>query len=96
MRIQKGESTARLDNVKLREYFRKYGHRKIDDTSLAKTFLLSRKKAEERIGELVSLGLICRSDLQPDKAIVCYETTIQGNAFGMAKAGKPVSMAHWV
>jgi|HubBroStandDraft_4_1064222.scaffolds.fasta_scaffold42434_2 hypothetical protein len=91
MRIQKGESTARLDNVKLREYFRKYGHRKIDDTSLAKTFLLSRKKAEERIGDLVSLGLICRSDLQADKAIVCYETTIQGNAFGMAKAGKPVS-----
>lgn len=80
-----------MDNVKLREYFRKYGYRNIDHASLAKTFLLSRKKTEERIEELVRLGLICRSDIQPDKAIVCYETTIQGNAFSMAKASKPVS-----
>jgi hypothetical protein len=39
----------------------------------------------------VKLELIRRADFQPDKAMVCYETTIQGNAFGMAKAGKPVS-----
>ena len=91
MRIQKGESTAGLDNVKLREYFRKYGYGHVDHASLAKTFLLSRKTAEERIEELVRLGLIWRSDFQPDKATICYETTIQGNAFGLARAGKPVS-----
>jgi hypothetical protein len=91
MRIQKGERTAGLDNVKLREYFRKYGYGHIDYDSLGKTFLLSRQKAEQRIEELVKLDLIRRSDTQLDKEVVSYETTIQGNAFGMARAGKPVS-----
>lgn len=91
MRIQKGERTAGLDNAKLREYFRKYGYGHIDHTSLAKTFRLSRREGEQRIQELVKLELICRSDVQPDKAMLSYETTIQGNAFGMAKASKPVS-----
>jgi hypothetical protein len=91
MRIRKGENTAGLDSLKLREYLRKHGDRHIDTDSLVETFVLSRRKAERLIEELVNLELIRRSDAQLNKAKVCYETTIQGNAFGMANAGKPVS-----
>jgi predicted nucleotidyltransferase len=45
------------------------------------------------IAELVKLELVRKSEFQPEKNIVRYETTIQGNALALAKAGKPVSRA---
>lgn len=67
MRIQKGESTAGLDSLKLRQYFRKYAVRQFDSASLAEALLLSRKNAENLIEKLVRLGLIRRAEVQADK-----------------------------
>jgi hypothetical protein len=91
MRIKKGDRTAGLDSLKLRDYLRKYGDQRIYVGSVADKFALSEVQAETMIEELVMQDLICRSELQLDKATVCYETTIKGNAFGLASAAKPVS-----
>ena len=39
----------------------------------------------------MKLELIRKREFQPDKNVVHYGTTIQGNALALAKAGKPVS-----
>jgi PhnB protein len=56
-------------------------------------FSITQRKAERLIAELVKLELVRKSEFQPEKNIVRYETTIQGNALALAKAGKPVSRA---
>jgi hypothetical protein len=56
-------------------------------------FSITKRKADELIAELVRLELIRRSEFQPEKDVIRYETTIQGNALALAKAGKPVSRA---
>jgi hypothetical protein len=56
-------------------------------------FSITKRKAERLIAELVKLELVRKSEFQPEKNIVRYETTIQGNALALAKAGKPASRA---
>jgi hypothetical protein len=56
-------------------------------------FSITKRKAERLITELVKLELVRKSEFQPGKNIVRYETTIQGNALALAKAGNPVSRA---
>jgi DNA-binding MarR family transcriptional regulator len=90
MRIKRGEKTAGVDSVKLRDFLRRFGDR-VDQPSIANRFSMSATGAEKLIDDLLELGLIWRSETQYDKAMVNYETTIKGNAFGMANAAKPVS-----
>ncbi len=54
---------------------------------------MSKRRAQEVLGALLKLEMISRCEFQPDKKMVCYETTIRGNALGMAKASKPVKRA---
>jgi predicted nucleotidyltransferase len=84
---------AGLNALDLRKYFRAYGDRAVSYATAREEFSITKRKAERLITELVKLELVRKSEFQPEKNIVRYETTIQGNALALAKAGKPVSRA---
>lgn len=54
---------------------------------------VTKRQAEKFLTELLKLEMISRCEFQHDKKMVSYQTTIRGNALGMAKAGKPVTRA---
>jgi hypothetical protein len=89
MRLNRGDQIAGLDGLRLRDYFRRYGEN-ITGRTLGREFSLTKRQAQEVLEALLKLKMICPSELQHDKKMMQYETTIQGNALGMAKAGKPV------
>jgi hypothetical protein len=93
LRISRGDVIAGLEALELREYFRSYGDGAVISATAMKEFSITKRKADELIADLVRLELIRRSKFQPEKDVIRYETTIQGNALAFAKAGKPVSRA---
>jgi predicted nucleotidyltransferase len=91
LRIKRGDVIAGLDVLDLRKYFRAYGDGAVRLATAMEEFSIAKQKAERLIAELVKLELIRKSEFQSEKNIIRYETTIQGNALAVAKAGKPVS-----
>ncbi len=61
--------------------------------TVAEEFSATKRQAEKILAELLKLEMISRCEFQYHKKMVCYQTTIKGNALGMAKAGKPVTRA---
>jgi predicted nucleotidyltransferase len=93
LRISRGDVIAGLNALDLRKYFRAYGDGAVSSATAREEFSITKRKAVRLIAELVKLELVRKSEFQPEKNIVRYETTIQGNALALAKAGKPVSRA---
>ena len=93
MRISRGDVIAGFDALDLRKYFRAYGDGAVSYATAREEFSITKRKAVRLIAELVKLELVRKSEFQPEKNIVRYETTIQGNALALAKAGRPVSRA---
>jgi hypothetical protein len=93
LRISGGDVIAGLNALDLRKYFRAYGDGAVSSATAREEFSITKRKAVRLIAELVKLELVRKSEFQPEKNIVRYETTIQGNALALAKAGKPVSRA---
>lgn len=89
MRVNRGDEIAGLDALRLRAYFRRYGD-DINWRTLRQEFSLTKAQAENVLDALVNVKMISRCEFQHDKKMMCYETTIQGNALGMAKASRPV------
>lgn len=89
MRINRGDQIAGIDALRLRDYFRRYGDN-VNRRTLAREVSLTKGQAQRVLDELLKLKMVELSELQPDKEMLSYETTIQGNALGMAKASKPV------
>jgi predicted nucleotidyltransferase len=56
-------------------------------------FSMTKRHAHEVLDALLKLEMIRPCEFQHDKNMVSYETTIRGNALGMAKAGKPLKRA---
>src|SRR5579862_8083868 len=93
MRVNRGDVIAGMDALKIRSFLRKHSDFEVNYLTVMKTFSTRRRKAEKLIQDLVELQLLRRCEFQPEKSIICYETTMAGNAFGMAKAGKPILRA---
>lgn len=91
MRIKRGDAIAGIDALQVRKYFRRYGSGFVNYFTAMEAFSITKRKAEKQIADFVKLELISKCEFQPEKDITYYETTIRGNALGMAKAGKPVS-----
>ncbi len=91
MKITKNEKTAGVENVRLRNYLRKFGDGHICVEGIMEVFSLRKPKAEHMLDELLKLGLIESARLKRDEAPTRYSTTILGSAFGMASAAKGVS-----
>lgn len=89
MRLNRGDQIAGLDGLRLRDYFRRYGDN-VNWRTLAREFSVTKGQAQKVLEQLLKLKMISASELQHDKKVTQYETTIQGSALGMAKAGKPV------
>jgi hypothetical protein len=92
MRLNRGERIAGVDGLRLRDYFRRYSEN-VNCQTLMEEFSMTKRKAQEVLDALLKLKMITPFELQHDKKMVFYETTIQGNALRMAKAGKPVKRA---
>jgi predicted nucleotidyltransferase len=92
MRLNRGERIAGVDAFRLRDYFRRYSE-SVNCRTVMEEFSVTERKAEEVLEALLKLKMIAPCELQYDSKMVFYETTIQGNALGMAKAGKPVKRA---
>ncbi len=90
LKITKNEKTASVENVRLRNYLRKFGDCHICVEGIVDTFDLSPAKAKEVVQELVKLGLIEPVNVKDGEAPSIYSTTIRGNAFGLASAAKSV------
>jgi predicted nucleotidyltransferase len=90
VRIRRGDIIAGMDALELRRYLKTRGHR-VNYITAMETFSLTKPGAEQLIGDLARLELIRKHESQIEENITSYETTIAGNALGMAKAGKPVS-----
>jgi predicted nucleotidyltransferase len=91
MRVDRGQLVAGMDALDIRSFFKRSAGCGLGCKTVMKTFSISKKKAEKLIQDLVELKMIRRAEFQPEKNVIYYETTIAGNAFGMAKGGKPVS-----
>src|SRR5437773_544549 len=92
MRLNRGDRIAGVDGLHLRDYFRRQSDN-VNCRTLMEEFSMTKRKAQELLDALLKLKMISRCEFQHDKTMVSYETTIQGNALGMAKAGKPVKRA---
>jgi len=92
MRLSSGDRIAGVDCLRLRDYFRRYSEN-VNYRTLMEEFAMSKRRAQEVLGVLLELQMISPREFQHDKKMVCYETTIRGNALGMAKAGRPVKRA---
>jgi predicted nucleotidyltransferase len=90
VRIRRGDVIAGVDVLELRRYLKTRGDR-VNYITAMETFSITKPSAEKFIADLVRLELIRKCESQVEKNITYYETTIAGNALGIAKAGKPVS-----
>jgi hypothetical protein len=92
MRLNRGDRIAGVDGLRLRNYFRRYSEN-VNYRTLMEEFSMTKRHAQEVLDALQKLEMISPCEFQHDKKMVCYETTILGNALGMAKAGRPVKRA---
>jgi predicted nucleotidyltransferase len=92
MRLNRGDRIAGVDGLRLRKYFRQFGSDRVNYETVMAEFSVTKRQAGKMLADLLTLEMISRS-FQEDKDIVCYRTTIKGNALGMAKAGKPIKRA---
>lgn len=92
MRLNRGDRIAGVDGLRLRNYFRSYSEN-VNYRTLMQEFSMSKRRAQGVLDALLKLEMISPCEFQHDKKMVCYETTIRGNALGMAKASKPVTRA---
>ena len=92
MRLNRGDRIAGVDALRLRRYFQRFGSEQVNYATVAEEFSVTKQQAEKILAELLQLEMI-RCEFQYDKKMVSYQTTIKGNALGMAKAGKPVMRA---
>ncbi|MGC1297564.1 MAG: nucleotidyltransferase domain-containing protein [Alloacidobacterium sp.] len=93
MRLTRGDRIAGVDGLQLRRYFRRFGNEQVNYATVMDKLSVTRRQAEKLLTELLKLEMISRCEFQHDKKMVSYQTTIRGNALGMAKAGKPVTRA---
>ncbi len=93
MRLNRGDRIAGVDGLRLRRYFQRFGSEQVNFATVAKEFSVTKRQAEKILAELLKLEMISPCEFQHDKKMVSYQTTIKGNALGMAKAGKPVTRA---
>ncbi len=93
MRLNRGDRIAGVDALRLRRYFQRFGSEQVNYATVAEEFSVTKQQAEKILAELLQLEMISRCEFQYDKKMVSYQTTIKGNALGMAKAGKPVTRA---
>src|ERR1700751_2791170 len=89
MRLNRGDRIAGVDGLCLRNYFRRYSEN-VNYRTLMEEFSMTKRHAQEVLDALLKLKMVSPSEFQHDKNMVSYETTIRGNALGMAKAGKPL------
>jgi len=92
MRLNRGDRIAGVDGLRLRNYFRRNSEN-VNCRTLMGEFSMSKRRAQNVLDALRKLKVISPCEFQHDKKMVCYETTILGNALGMAKAGRPVKRA---
>ena len=92
MRLNRGDRIAGVDSLRLRNYFRRHSEN-VNCRTLMEEFSMNKRQAQEVLDALLKLKMISPCEFQHDKKIVCYETTIRGNALGMAKATRPVKRA---
>jgi len=93
MRLNRGDRIAGVDGLRLRRYFQRYGSEQMNYVTVMKEFSITKRQAEKMLADLLEVEMISRCEFQHDKKLVYYQTTIKGNALGMAKAGKPVKRA---
>lgn len=89
MKLNRGDRIAGVDGLRLRNYFRRYSEN-VNSRTLMEEFSMNKRRAQDVLDALLKLEMISPCEFQHDKKMVCYETTILGNALGMAKAGRPV------
>jgi ABC-type oligopeptide transport system ATPase subunit len=82
-----------VDVLRLRRYFQQFGSEQVNYATVAEEFSVTKRQAEKILAELRKLEMISQCEFQHDKKMVSYQTTIKGNALGMAKAGKSVTRA---
>jgi hypothetical protein len=92
MRLNRGDRIAGVDGLQLRRYFQRFGSRQVNYATVMDELSVTKREAE-KLPELLKLEMISLCEFQHDKKMVSYQTTIRGNALGMAKAGKPVTRA---
>lgn len=85
VKIMKNEKTAGVENVRLRDYLRKFGDCHICVEGIVDTFDVSPAKAKEVVQELVKLGLIEPVDVKDGEAPSIYSTTISWFRVGSLK-----------
>jgi len=92
MQYTKGEKIAGLDGLRLRDYFKRYGNRRVTCATIMHAFSVKKMRAETILADLLRLEMIdaYEDGLDGGKN---YKTTIKGNAWGMVKAIKPISRA---
>ena len=91
MRLNRGDRIAGVDGLQLRGYFQRFGSEQVNYATVMDELSVTKRQAEKLLTELLKLEMIGRCEFQHDKKMVSYQTTIRGNAPGMAKAGKPVA-----
>jgi len=92
MRLNRGDRIAGVDGLQLRRYFQRFGSGQVNYATVMDELSVTKRQAE-KLPELLKLEMISLCEFQHDKKMVSYQTTIRGNALGMAKAGKPVTRA---
>jgi hypothetical protein len=93
MRLNRGYRIAGVDGLQLRDYFRRFGSEYVNYATVMKEFSVTRREAQNILEELLKLEMICLCELQGKGEMVSYQTTMKGNALGMAKAGRPLTRA---
>lgn len=90
MRLNRGDRIAGVDGLQLLRYFQRFGSAQVNYATVMDELSVTKRQAEKLLIELLKLEMISRCEFQHDKKMVSYQTTIRGNALGMAKAGKLV------
>ena len=93
MRLNRGDRIAGVDSLQLRKYFRRFGREYVNYATVMKEFSVTRREAENILEKLLKLEMICLCELQGKREMVFYQTTMKGNALGMAKVGRPITRA---
>jgi len=93
MRLNRGDRMAGVGGLQLRRYFQRFGSEQVNYATVMDELSVPKRQAEKLLTKLLQLEMISRCEFQHDKKMVSYQTTIRGNALGMAKAGKPVTRA---
>ncbi len=91
MRLNRRDQIAGVDGLQLRKYFRRFGSEYVNYATVMKEFSVTRREAENILEKLLKLEMICLRELQGKREMVSYQTTMKGNALGMAKAGRPIT-----